>query len=71
MDTPFRYIRFAEVKKLSGLSRSNIFSRVAEGTFPAPTKLGERSSGWNSCLLQSWLDNPAGWRAEKKNDAGA
>ena len=41
-----RILRFPEVKKLSGLSRSTIYARVHEGLFPRPILLGRRMVGW-------------------------
>ena len=38
-----RIIRLPEVQALTGQSRSSVYRRAADGTFPAPIKLGERS----------------------------
>ena len=43
---PERILRFPEVKALSGLSRSTIYLRIAEGLFPKPILLGRRMVGW-------------------------
>jgi prophage regulatory protein len=43
---PERIIRFAEVRTLSGLSRSTIYLRIREGLFPKPIPLGPRMVGW-------------------------
>lgn len=44
--------RLPQVKARTGLSRSEIYRRVAAGTFPAPCKLSERASAW----VQSEVD---------------
>lgn len=41
-----RILRFPEVRALSGLSRSTIYLRIAEGLFPKPILLGPRMIGW-------------------------
>jgi prophage regulatory protein len=38
-----------------GLSRSSIYFRVAEGTFPRPVSLGARAVGWLESDIQEWL----------------
>jgi prophage regulatory protein len=44
--SPERILRFPEVKRLSGLSRSSIYFRISEGLFPRPILLGRRMVGW-------------------------
>lgn len=60
---PPAYYRLRDVMRISALSRSTIYRRVAEGRFPAPVHLGGRASAWSSFELQAWIDDPAGYRA--------
>jgi prophage regulatory protein len=39
-------LRLPAVKARTGLSRSTIYQRVREGTFPRPVNLGKRAVGW-------------------------
>ena len=39
-------LRLPEVKKSTGLSRSTIYLRISQGTFPKPVCLGRRAVGW-------------------------
>ena len=48
-------IRFLTSRELSGLSRSTIYLRIAEGTFPRPINLGGRAVGWLELEIQEWL----------------
>jgi prophage regulatory protein len=48
-------LRLPEVKTRTGLSRSTIYLRVAEGTFPEPIKLGDRAVGWLESEVEAWL----------------
>ena len=47
--------RLPQVKARTGLSRSEIYRRVASGDFPAPVKLGERASAWDSRAVDLWI----------------
>ena len=50
------FLRLPEVKARTGLSRSTIYLRVNEGTFPAPVKLGGvRAVGWVETEISTWL----------------
>ena len=46
---------FPAVKATTGLSRSTIYLRVAEGTFPKPVSLGGGAVGWVEAEVQEWL----------------
>jgi prophage regulatory protein len=48
-------LRLPAVKTCTGLSRSTIYLRVSEGTFPKPVSLGGRAVGWLEEEVQSWL----------------
>ena len=57
------FYRLRDVMRITALSRSTIYRRVAEGRFPAPVHLGGRASAWQSASLQLWIDNPEGYHA--------
>ena len=48
-------LRLPTVKARTGLSRSTIYLRIAEGTFPAPVSLGGRAVGWIEAEVNDWL----------------
>jgi prophage regulatory protein len=48
-------MRLPQVKTRTGLSRSTIYLRIAQGTFPKPVNLGGRAVGWIEEEVQSWL----------------
>ena len=48
-------LRLPAVKATTGLSRSTIYLRVTEGTFPKPVGLGSRAVGWLEAEIQDWL----------------
>lgn len=49
-------LRLPVVKARTGLSRSTIYLRVCEGTFPKPVSLGARAVGWIESEIQQWLE---------------
>lgn len=60
--------RLPAVKARTGLSRSEIYRRIAAGDFPRPCKLGERASAWNSAEIDAWI---SGRIAARDRDAQA
>ncbi|TXI99092.1 MAG: AlpA family phage regulatory protein [Aquabacterium sp.] len=40
----------------TGLSRSTLYSKVKDGTFPAPIKLSKRCVRWHSEVIRKWVD---------------
>jgi prophage regulatory protein len=53
---PHHILRLPAVKTCTGLSRSTIYLRVAEGTFPKAVSLGGRAVGWLESEIQGWLE---------------
>jgi prophage regulatory protein len=43
------------VERLVQLSRSSIYAGVANGTFPAPYKIGARAVAWRLSEVEEWL----------------
>jgi len=39
-------LRLPDIKTITGLSRSTIYLRIAQGLFPKPVSLGARAVGW-------------------------
>ena len=48
-------LRRKQVEKRTGLSRSTIYLRIQEGTFPRPINLGVRAVGWLENEIEDWL----------------
>lgn len=49
-------IRLPVVKTRTGKSRSGIYRAIAEGTFPAPVKIGDRAVGWLENEVDQWIE---------------
>ena len=52
-----RVIRLGEVEYRTGMARSTIYRRIAEGEFPKSIPLGScRIVGWLESEIDDWLD---------------
>ena len=49
-------LRLNDVKSRTGLSRSTIYARMAEGVFPSTISLGGRSVGWVESEINDWIN---------------
>jgi prophage regulatory protein len=51
----YTILRLPAVKAAIGLSRSSIYLRIADRTFPKPISLGARAVGWLQSDIDEWL----------------
>lgn len=51
-----KILRLPAVKSLTGLSRSTIYIRVANDSFPKQIDLGSRAVGWVESEILEWID---------------
>jgi prophage regulatory protein len=68
MRQPDRIIRLRTVLSRTGLSRSTIYRKIAEGTFPAQLQISANGAGWRESDIDRWIANPVGWRAINDNE---
>lgn len=52
----YRLIKLPEVKALTTLSTSEIYRRIAAGTFPKQVLLGPKSAVWPEFLVLAWIE---------------
>ncbi len=50
-------LRRKQVEQRTGLSRSTIYLRIAQGTFPKTVSLGARAVGWLESEIEEWLNS--------------
>ena len=48
-------LRRPKVEARTGLSRSTIYLKVAQGLFPRPIPLGPRAVGWIESEVDAWI----------------
>ena len=68
MRQPDRIVRLKTVLARTGLSRSTIYRKIAEGTFPAQLKISTNGAGWRESDINRWIADPAGWRQRLRNE---
>ncbi|MGJ4931589.1 helix-turn-helix transcriptional regulator [Bradyrhizobium sp. HKCCYLS2038] len=71
MREPDRIIRLKTVVARTGLSRSTIYRKIAEGTFPAQLKISSNGTGWHESEVSRWMADPVGWRTEDRFPSSA
>ena len=50
-----KLLRLPQVKTITGLSKSTIYARISEGTFPKQIPLGARLVVWVESDIQQWI----------------
>ncbi|MDQ0570073.1 prophage regulatory protein [Variovorax paradoxus] len=55
------FFRMADVVRITALSRTTVYRRIAGGKFPPPVHLGGRACGWPRAAIQRWIDDPEGY----------
>jgi len=50
-----KLLRLPHVKSITGLSKSSIYARISEGTFPKQIPLGPRLVVWLESDIQKWI----------------
>jgi len=48
-------LRLRQVQQRTGLSRSGIYQKISEGTFPKQISLGGRAVAWTSNSIDAWI----------------
>jgi len=51
-----KVLRLPAVQEKTGKSRSSIYLAIANGAFPNPIKLGQRSVGWTESSINAWIE---------------
>jgi prophage regulatory protein len=54
------FARLPTVLAATGLGRSTIYRLIADGSFPAPVRLGPRAVGWRWSDLDRWTQSRPG-----------
>lgn len=62
-DEPDRFVRIERVLELTGLSRSTVYRKIKDGTFPQQVQLSARCSGWRLSDVRLWTADPQSFAA--------
>ena len=66
MQEPDRILRIRTVLTRSGLSRSTLYRKIGQGTFPKQVRISEYCCGWRESEINRWVSDPIGWRPMSK-----
>jgi prophage regulatory protein len=63
-------LRLPVVRARTGLSRSTIYLRMSDGSFPLPVSLGARAVGWLESDIEEWITRKILESRGSKNSSG-
>ena len=64
MSNTDKIIRLKTVLDRTGLSRSTMYRKIAEGTFPCQVKISIHGAGWRESAVNRWITDPVSFRNE-------
>jgi prophage regulatory protein len=53
-----RILRIKAVLARTGLSRSTLYRKIQNGTFPKQVQISTRCAGWRESAVNAWMRNP-------------
>ena len=62
MPEPDRILRIRTVMNRTGLSRSTLYRKISDGSFPRQVRIGEHSAGWRESAINLWIADPEAYR---------
>lgn len=51
-----KFLRRRQVEDLTGLKRSALYDRMADGTFPKPVSLEGKAVAWLESEIAAWME---------------
>jgi prophage regulatory protein len=64
MSSVERIIRLKTVLARTGLSRTTLYRKIGEGTFPRQVRISVHGAGWHESAVNRWITDPMGYRTE-------
>ena len=64
MSNSERIIRLRTVLDRTGLSRSTVYRKIADGTFPAQIRISVHGAGWHESAINEWIADPMAYGRE-------
>jgi len=59
-----RIIRLPTVLDRTGLSRTTLYRKIGEGTFPRQVPISVHGAGWYESAVERWIADPRSYRAD-------
>ena len=63
-DSNDRILRIGTVLDRTGLSRSTLYRKIENGTFPRQVRISTRCAGWRESAINAWMRNPMFFRVD-------
>lgn len=63
-DNPDRILRLKAVLDMTGLTRTTLYRRMQDGTFPMNVQISPRCVGWRESAIKDWSRNPMSYSAK-------
>ena len=61
MTEPDRILRIRTVLLRTGLSRSTLYRKIQDGSFPRQVQISVHGAGWRESAINSWIADPVGY----------
>lgn len=58
-----RILRIGTVLDRTGLTRSTLYRKIAQGSFPRQIQISARCAGWRESAVKAWIHDPYAYRA--------
>ncbi|WP_213979490.1 AlpA family phage regulatory protein [Sphingomonas sp. dw_22] len=65
MSNKERIIRLKTVLTRTGLSRSTLYRKIGEGTFPRQVPISVHGTGWHESAVDRWIADPMSYREDR------
>jgi prophage regulatory protein len=56
MESTIKLLRITDVAKKTTLAKSTIWQKMAQGTFPKPTKISPAINVWRDSDIDAWIE---------------
>ena len=60
-----RIVRLKTVLARTGLSRSTLYRKIGEGTFPKQVRISIHGAGWRESAINRWIASPIAYREDQ------
>ena len=65
MPEPERILRMRTVLERTGLSRSTLYRKMRDGTFPNQVRISEHCCGWRESAINRWIADLVAYEERK------
>lgn len=63
-EQPDRILRLKAVLERTGLSRSTMYRKMQNGSFPKNIQISDRCIGWRQSAIEAWMRSPMRYSAD-------